>query len=117
VQLTLTRGAGDLLGRLRKSFADVEFEPVSDFALRAHAARPLPLAPLIRFFEEADVQVTEARIIRPSLEDVFVEITGIELERMRKEKEKGGRESRSPGLRTGTSSARTCGPTTSSRPT
>jgi ABC-2 type transport system ATP-binding protein len=93
VQLMLTSGADDLLGRLRESFHDVEFECVSDSALRVHAARPLPLAPLIRFFEEHDVQVTEARIIRPSLEDVFVEITGIELERMRKEKEKGGRES------------------------
>jgi len=92
IQLTLTSGAGDLLGSLRESFPDVEFERVSDSALRVHAARPLPLAPLIRFFEEHDVQVTEARIIRPSLEDVFVEITGIELERMKKEKEKGGRE-------------------------
>jgi len=91
VQLTVSRGAGDLLGRLREGFRDVEFERMSDSALRVHAARPLPLAPLVRFFEEHDVQVTEARIIRPSLEDVFVEITGIELERMKKEKEKGGR--------------------------
>lgn len=93
IQLMLTRGAGGLLGRLRESFSDVEFERVSDFALRVHAARPPALAPLIRFFEEHDVQVTEARIIRPSLEDVFVEITGIELERIRREKEKRGRES------------------------
>jgi ABC-2 type transport system ATP-binding protein len=91
IQLTVSSVAGDLLGRLCESFPDVEFERVSDSALRVHAARPLPLAPLIRFFEEHDVSVTEARIVRPSLEDVFVEITGIELERMRKEKEKGGR--------------------------
>jgi len=91
VQLTLSSSAGALLGRLRKGFPDVGFERMSDSALRVHAARPLPLAPLIRFFEEHDVQVTEARIICPSLEEVFVEITGIELERMRKEKEKGGR--------------------------
>jgi ABC-2 type transport system ATP-binding protein len=50
-----------------------------------------PTSGRIRFFEEHDVQVTEARIVRPSLEDVFVEITGTELERMKKEK--GGRES------------------------
>ncbi len=54
-------------------------------------AHSLHLAPLIRFLEDHGVGVTEARVIRPSLEDVFVEITGIELERMKKEKEKGGR--------------------------
>jgi len=91
VQLTLSGGVGDLLGELRASFGDVEFERISDSALRVHAARTLSLAPLVRFFEEHDVRVTEARVIRPSLEDVFVEITGIELERMKKEKEKGGR--------------------------
>jgi ABC-2 type transport system ATP-binding protein len=33
--------------------------------------------------------VSEARRVRPSLEDVFVEITGIEADAMRREKEKG----------------------------
>ena len=51
----------------------------------------LPLAPLVRFFEEHDVDVTEARVIRPSLEEVFVRITGVALERMHKEKEQGKR--------------------------
>jgi ABC-2 type transport system ATP-binding protein len=44
----------------------------------------------VRFLEEHGVGVIEARVIRPSLEEVFVAITGIELERMRKEKERGG---------------------------
>jgi ABC-2 type transport system ATP-binding protein len=33
--------------------------------------------------------VTEARRLRPSLEEVFVRITGIELNAMSREKEKG----------------------------
>jgi hypothetical protein len=33
----------------------------------------------------------EARIVRPSLEDIFVSITGIGIDVMRKEKEGGGR--------------------------
>jgi ABC-2 type transport system ATP-binding protein len=44
---------------------------------------------MVRFLEEAGHEVIEARQIHPSLEDVFVEITGIETAAMREEKEKG----------------------------
>jgi ABC-2 type transport system ATP-binding protein len=40
--------------------------------------------------EGQGIEVMEARRLRPSLEDVFVRITGIEAEAMRKEKEKTG---------------------------
>ncbi|MBN1855252.1 MAG: ABC transporter ATP-binding protein [Pirellulales bacterium] len=91
VQFTLSGRAVDLLDPLHDAFAECQFESVSDFVLRMRTARSLHLAPLIRFLEEHGVGVTEARVNRPSLEDVFVEITGIELERMKREKEKGGR--------------------------
>jgi len=94
VQLALSREAADLLGGLRDSFASVEFEAMPGHSIRAHTEDALPLAPLIRFFEEHGVDVTEARAIRPSLEDVFVSVTGVAAEQMRKEKEqakqKGG---------------------------
>jgi len=91
VQLTLSGGAGRLVAPLHEAFSESRFECLSDSAVRVHALGPLPLAPLVRFLEERGIDVTEARVMRPSLEDVFVEITGIELERMKKEKEKGGR--------------------------
>jgi len=92
VQLTLSGGtAADLSGPLHETFPDGRFERVCDSVLRMRTDHPVHLAPLVRFLEDRGVGVTEARMIRPSLEDVFVEITGIELERMRKEKEKGGR--------------------------
>jgi ABC-2 type transport system ATP-binding protein len=43
----------------------------------------------MKFFDEKKSLVREAKIIRPSLEEVFVKVTGIEIDRMKKEKEKG----------------------------
>ncbi len=48
------------------------------------------VGPIVRFLEERGIEVEEARKVRPSLEDVFVRITGLEAESMKKEKEKGG---------------------------
>ena len=91
VQLALSENAARLLDALRGAFLGVEFEPMPGNALRAVTKQALPLAPLVRFFEENSVDVTEAKAIRPSLEDVFVRITGVALERMKKEKERGKR--------------------------
>jgi ABC-2 type transport system ATP-binding protein len=44
------------------------------------------------FFEQKNLPVYEARIIRPSLEEVFVKITGIELQKMKQEKEGKGKQ-------------------------
>ena len=46
---------------------------------------------LVRFLEDQGAEVKEARRIQPSLEDVFVQITGIEAAAMHKEKSGGGR--------------------------
>jgi ABC-2 type transport system ATP-binding protein len=91
LELTLTGDPANLSKPLQETFPMDQFERVADSVLRMRTARSLQLASLIRFLEDHGVGVTEARVIRPSLEDVFVEITGIELERMKKEKEKGGR--------------------------
>ena len=57
--------------------------------MRVESVEILNIGPLVRFIEEQGAQVTEARRIRLSLEDVFVRVTGIELNTMRSEKEKG----------------------------
>jgi ABC-2 type transport system ATP-binding protein len=58
--------------------------------IRIESAEPVNIAPLVRFLEERKVEVTEARRYLPSLEDVFVQVTGIEAGAMHKEKEKAG---------------------------
>ena len=58
--------------------------------MRVETDSPVGVGPLIRYMEEKGAEVFEARRIRPSLEEVFVSITGIEVGSMGSEKEKQG---------------------------
>ena len=62
-----------------------------DHSLVIVSENRLSLLPVMQFFHEKGIDVYEARELRPSLEDAFVELTGIESSAMKKEKEKGGR--------------------------
>jgi ABC-2 type transport system ATP-binding protein len=75
---------------LAGSFPDLEFPGLAGGMIRVEADGPVPVGPLVRFLEERGAEVTEARRIRPSLEDVFVKITGVAAGAMEKEKEKKG---------------------------
>jgi ABC-2 type transport system ATP-binding protein len=48
------------------------------------------VGPLVRFLEDHKADVSEAKKMKASLEDIFVQITGINADIMRKEKEKRG---------------------------
>jgi len=58
--------------------------------LRLTSSEPVSLFPIVRFLDERGVQVFEARVVRQSLEEVFVRVTGIGAEEMRKERERQG---------------------------
>ena len=75
---------------LAESFPDLSFKARHEDSVRVESASPVRVGPLVRFLEDCGADVVEARRIRPSLEDVFVEITGIGADAMRKEKEKKG---------------------------
>ena len=90
IQLSLDGARPDLRVRLQEAFPDLECESVSRTIVRMHSPRRIALTPLFHFFEAHQVEVTEARKIQPSLEDVFVHVTGIEADAMRREK--GGQE-------------------------
>jgi ABC-2 type transport system ATP-binding protein len=85
--LGVSRPAANLAASLRRAFPDIEIDPISTSELRLESAAPIGVAPLVRFLESAGTEVTEARREHPSLEDVFVRITGIEAEIMRNEKD------------------------------
>ncbi len=90
VQLTCTNSIHDIQGKLTSSFPELDFTLRGNGIIRVESDQPIGVGPLIRFLEDNGTEVLEARRIRPSLEDVFVHITGLEAEAMRKEKEQKG---------------------------
>ncbi len=90
VQLACENSIHDTQGKLSSSFPELHFTLSGNGMIRVESDQPISVGPLIRFLEDSGTEVLEARRIRPSLEDVFVHITGLEAEAMRKEKEKKG---------------------------
>ena len=79
-----------LFEKLTNTFPTIMFYMADDSRIRLESAEHVRIAPVIQILEECGVEVTDARRLQPSLEDIFVRITGIEASSMRKEKEKGG---------------------------
>jgi ABC-2 type transport system ATP-binding protein len=57
--------------------------------IRVEADEPVRVGAVIRYLEDRGVEVAEARRIQPSLEDIFVEITGIGTDAMQPVNERG----------------------------
>jgi len=70
-----------------RQFSPCQLSHVQDSVFQVHSETPLDLMPLMSFFDSHGMKVMEAKIIKPSLEEVFVKITGIERDVMKKEKE------------------------------
>jgi ABC-2 type transport system ATP-binding protein len=90
VLISVSDSAANLCSDLARAFPHIKFEAASGGQIRAESIEVIRVGLIVRFLEEKGVQVTEARKLQPSLEDVFVRITGVEAEVMRKEKEKSG---------------------------
>jgi len=88
--ISVSNPANDLRNKLATAFTHFEFRSISDGQIRVESEAPISLGPLVRFIEDHGAEVTEARSLSPSLEDVFVRITGIEANALRKEVEKKG---------------------------
>lgn len=83
--------SGDgLTKEIASAFPQYQFRSVASDQISIESMEPVNIGPLVRFLEERKIQVTEARRHVPSLEDVFVQVTGIEVGLMKKEKEKAG---------------------------
>jgi len=87
--ITVTRDNTELAEELEKRFPEYGFRTLSNYQFRVESDETISIGPIVRFIEEQGVGVTEARQIRASLEEVFVEITGIETEAMKNDKNGG----------------------------
>jgi ABC-2 type transport system ATP-binding protein len=74
-----------VLADLRQSFPGYVFTPEKVSVLAVQSSEAFSIAPLVSFLEGRGIPVLEAVRGRPSLEDVFVSVTGIGREQMRKE--------------------------------
>ena len=90
MQVVLAEPAPRIDERVAAAFPGCICRLEPDGLLRIEAQGPIGAGPLVRLLEREGAEVLEARRVRPSLEDVFVDITGIEAETMRREKEKAG---------------------------
>jgi ABC-2 type transport system ATP-binding protein len=90
MEFALDGPAGEIETALRRVFPDLETQLIDGCRLRVASDRTVHIGPLVRFFERRGLEAIEARKVRPTLEEVFVEITGIESTAVEQEKEKAG---------------------------
>jgi len=88
--LSVSDGGPSLCEGLAVAFDRLHFHALPGGQIRVESSEPIRVGLLVRFLEDRGVEVSEARRLRPSLEEVFVQVTGLEAEAMRKEKEKAG---------------------------
>jgi ABC-2 type transport system ATP-binding protein len=88
--LSISNYRNNLPEEMALSFPQCQFQSTAPGQIRVESEATVYVGPLTRFLEERGIQVTEARRHLPSLEDVFVRITGIEAGMMMIEKEKAG---------------------------
>ncbi|MDZ7696344.1 MAG: ABC transporter ATP-binding protein [Deltaproteobacteria bacterium] len=90
MQVAVSKADPTLQDKLAATFPQLTFKSLPQGLLRVEADEPIRVGPLVRFLEDQGVEVNEARRMRLSLEDVFVEITGIEADTLKGEEEKKG---------------------------
>jgi ABC-2 type transport system ATP-binding protein len=94
VEFAVSGKATELCERIQVEFPALQCQAVAGGNIRVESSEPVRVGPLVRLLEDRSAEVFEARKIRPSLEDVFVRVTGIEAGAMQQENEKaraGGR--------------------------
>lgn len=92
VQITYQKGDLDINHKLKEAFPNYQVQLENNHTLKIYGKESLNLVPVMRFFEKLGIMVYEARVLGPSLEDVFVRETGVKIMEMGNGKGGGRRE-------------------------
>ena len=87
LELAVEQAGAELVDALRQHFPRYAVHRPDERHLRLVSDGSIELLPLLGAVAEGGAEVTEAKLIRPTLEEVFVRVTGIESGLMRQERE------------------------------
>lgn len=88
LRLVLDKNAVCYAEELKIYFPSNNVMVCPDHTLTIESEQRIPLSPIVEFFRERDIDVYEASELRPSLEDVFVKLTGIQASTLREDEKK-----------------------------
>ncbi|MGI6004193.1 MAG: ABC transporter ATP-binding protein [Christensenellales bacterium] len=89
IQLTAQENIMQYAAGLQAHFEGCNVNTSQDDSLILVSPKRIPLLPVIQYFDEKGISVHEAKELHPTLEDVFVKVTGTPAAKLKKEKEKG----------------------------
>ncbi|HOO11995.1 MAG TPA: DUF4162 domain-containing protein, partial [Bacillota bacterium] len=89
IRLTLNNGAKAIENELQRDFPGLRIEVKDENTCFIISPVKVALSPVLQYLDGRGISVFEAKEIRPTLEDVFVKVTGIEADKLQKEKEGG----------------------------
>ena len=91
LSLTLSESVKALETEFQRAFPSFRVEAGEDSTCSIASPEPVSLLTVLQYLDSKGIAVYEAKGVHPSLEDVFVKVTGIEAGKLRKEKEEGRR--------------------------
>jgi ABC-2 type transport system ATP-binding protein len=77
-----------LLNKLRQKFPNTNCLIRDENIIKITSSGKIDIAPIVNYLSSENIFIYETRLIKPTLEDAFVKITGVEIDLMKKEKEK-----------------------------
>jgi ABC-2 type transport system ATP-binding protein len=91
IRLQLDRSIKDIKEELENNIENCRVEIPEENSCLVISKERIALFPILQLLDSKGISVYEAKEIKPSLEDVFVKVTGIEASKLKKEKEKVGK--------------------------
>ena len=93
MEIALNKFNVGILRAAEVKFTDFSFDSLPGYIIRISSNKPIPVSPVINLFESSGSEVLEAKRITPSLEDIFVKVTGLEASDLENGKNRKGNRS------------------------